>query len=213
MTSTLIPTDEIEELAQSGLPHRALERHIDAADASIIDLYGAHTGERTIALRGDHSLPRRPYWQRSGYGSSYGRGGNGYGIGYDGGGEYRLHLPYPWALTVAEIKEYEDRKDADDAEVVDADDWELESDGRIVRRLDRPWRDYVIVRYTPIDDTSKRVLLLADLVKLSTVYDATNRTAVGPGGAGVSVQHLDYESERKKLLHRLMPNRPGSVMA
>ena len=82
-----------------------------------------------------------------------------------------------------------------------------------MRRLDRPWRDYVIVRYTPIDDTSKRVLLLADLVKLSTVYDATNRTAVGPGGAGVSVQHLDYESERKKLLHRLMPNRPGSVMA
>ena len=65
MTSTLIPTDEIEELVQSGIPTRALERHIDAADASIIDLYGAHTGERTVTLRGDHSLPRRPYWQRS----------------------------------------------------------------------------------------------------------------------------------------------------
>ena len=211
MSSTLIPTDEVEEMVQSGLAARALERHIDAADASIVDLYGAHAGERTITLRGNRTLPRR---RRVGY---VGLSSQGYpaseGYYAYAGGEWRVHLPYPWAATVAAVSEYAEHQDEMSAETVDTSRWALELGGRALRRLDRPWRTFVIVRYTPIDDAPKRALLLVDLVRLSTRYDATMRTSVGPGGAGVSVNHLPYEDERMKLLQRLMPHRPGSTFA
>ena len=211
MTSTLIATDEVEEIVQSGLQTRALDHVIDAADASIVDLYGAHSGERTVTLRGNRSLPQRQRLGHIGLASQSYQSQSGY---YShGGGEWRVHLPYPWAETVAGVSEYAEHEGEAGAETVDASRWALELGGRALRRLDRPWRSFVVVRYTPIDDRAKRVLLLVDLVKLSTRYDATARTQVGPGGAGVAVQHLDYESERKKLLHRLMPNRPGSMMA
>ena len=216
MASTLIPTAEIEELVKSGLPDRALERHIDAADQSIIDLYGAHTGERTVTVRSVRHMRRRH--RRSGYGgygSSYGYGyGYGYGAPYGYSQEQlQVYLPYPYAQTVAEVKEYEQHETASDAETVDSDKYELDLGGSVLRRINDYWDIYVQIRYTPIDDTDRRVLLLADLVKLSTVYDATGRTSVGPGGSGVSVQHLDYEMERKRILHRLMPNRLGSAIA
>lgn len=210
MASTLIPTAEIEELVQSGLPDRALERHIDAADASIISLYGPHSGERTVTLRGERHLRRRVGEVISGRAYAGSRSGRGYFIR---GGEYRVHLPYPWAETVAEVKEYDENDDPADAETVDADDWTIDLDGRALRRLDRPWDTFVEVRYTPIDDTDKRVLLLADLVKLSTVYSATKITSVGPTGAGTSITHLEYKKEWRSLLHGMMPNRPGSTIA
>ena len=213
MASTLIPTAEIEELVKSGLPDRALERHIDAADAQIIDLYGAHTGERTVTVRTVRNMRRRQrrgdYWGY-GYGYGYGYGDSGYGYSRE---QLQVYVPYPYAQTVAEAKEYDFHETASDAEAVDSDKYELDLGGSVLRRINDYWKAYVQIRYTPIDDTDRRVLLLADLVKLSTVYDATGRTSVGPGGSGVSVQHLDYEMERKRILHRLMPNRLGSAIA
>ena len=191
MTSTLIPTDEVEELVRSGLSTSALNRHIDAADASIMDLYGAHSGERTVTLRGNQPRPeRRRYWGLGSASSNY-ASGSGYYV-YNQG-EWRVHLPYPWAVTVAAVSEYTESEDESDADTVDATRYALEVGGRALRRLDRPWQTFVMVRYTPIDDTAKRALLLADLVKLSVRNEAVQRTSVGPGGAGVSVVHLDYE--------------------
>ena len=143
-----------------------------------------------------------------GYSSGY-----GYNGGNDNGQRQQVYLPYPPALSVSAVKEYDLYEQAADAEDVDATDYELDLGGNVLRRLDQPWRTFVLVTYTPIDDLAKRRLLLADLVRLSTRYDATMRTAVGPGGAGVSVNHLDYEKERKRLLHRMMPNRPGHTSA
>ena len=210
MRSTLIPTEEIEEIVQSGLPTRALERLIGAADASIIDLYGAHSGERTVTLRGNRALPRRVTVGTLGSSSRSATAGGYYA---HGGGEWRVHLPYPWAESVAQVAEYTEHEHETDARAVDATNWALELGGRALRRLDRPWRSFVMVRYTPIDDTAKRTLLLIDLTKLSVRYDAVSSSAIGPRGTGVAVNHLEYEQERKKLLHRLMPNRPGSLIA
>ena len=211
MTSTLIATDEIEELVQSGLPTRALDHHVNAADASIADLYGPHTGERTVTLRGNRSLPQR---QRLGYIGTASQSLQSQGGYYaHAGGEWRVHLPYPWADTVADVAEYAESESEADAEIVDSSRWALELGGRALRRLDRPWRSFVAVRYTPIDDTPKRTLLLIDLVKLSLRYTGVKRSDVGSRGVGLAVDHLDYDQERRKLLRRLMPNRPGSMIA
>ena len=209
MSSTLIPTEEIEEIVQSGLPIRALEHIIGAADASIVDLYGAHSGERTVTLRGNRSLPRVTV----GTLRSSSRSATAGGYYAHGGGEWRVHLPYPWAESVAQLAEYTEHEHETDARPVDASRWALELGGRALRRLDRPWRSFVMVRYTPIDDTAKRTLLLIDLTKLSVRYDAISSSAIGSRGTGVTVDHLNYEQERKRLLHRLMPNRPGSLIA
>ena len=211
MTSTLITTEEIEELVLSGLPTRALDHHVNAADASIADLYGPHTGERTVTLRGNRSLPQR---QRLGYIGAASQSFQSQGGYYaHAGGEWRVHLPYPWADTVASIAEYAESESEADAEIVDSSRWALELGGRALRRLDRPWRSFVAVRYTPIDDTPKRTLLLIDLVKLSLRYTGVKRSDVGSRGVGLAVDHLDYDQERRKLLRRLMPNRPGSMIA
>ena len=214
MTSTLLATTAIEELVQSGLSTAPLEIHIDAADADIIGLYGQHGGSRTVTLRSVRSLRKNRGRNR------YLDYGDGYGVGY-GSGEYggnrgqrqQVYLPYPPALSVSAVKEYDLYEQASDAEDVDAADYELDLGGNVLRRLDQAWQTFVLVTYTPIDDLAKRRLLLADLVRLSTRYDATMRTAVGPGGAGVGVTHVDYEKERKRLLHRMMPNRPGHTSA
>ena len=206
MTSTLLATTEVEALVRSGLDTGPLEIHLDAADAALIDLYGAHGGSRTVTLRSVRSLRKS-------------RGRNrylDYGDGYYGGNQgqrQQVYLPYPPALSVSAVKEYDLYEQAADAEDVDATDYELDLGGNVLRRIDQPWQTFVLVTYTPIDDLAQRRLLLADLVRLSTRYDATMRTSVGPGGVGVSVNHLDYEVERKKLLHRLMPNRPGHTSA
>ena len=205
MTSTLIPTNAIEELVQSGLPTRALSHHVDAADASITDLYGAHAGERTVTLRGNRSLSQR---QRPG---SSAQTSPGYFA--HAGGEWRVHLPYPWAASVTGVAEYTANESESDAKPVDPSSYALELGGRALRRLDRPWRTFVALQYTPIDDTPKRTLLLIDLVKLSIRYTGVRRSDVGSRGVGLAVDHLDYETERRKLLRRLMPNRPGSMMA
>ena len=209
MTSTLLATTEVEALVRSGLDTGPLEIHIDAADAAVIDLYGAHGGSRTVTLRSVRSLRTRRYID---YGDGY-YGGYGYFSGSGNGQRRQVYLPYPPALSVSAVKEYDLYEQAADAEDVDAANYELELGGNVLRRLDQPWRTFVLVTYTPIDDLAKRRLLMADLVRLSTRYDATMRTAVGPGGAGVAVNHLDYEKERKRLLHRMMPNRPGHTSA
>ena len=209
MTSSLIETEAVEEIVQSGLPTRALELLIDAEDASMVDLYGAHGGERTVTLRGTR-VHRQQQSALVGVGSPRGTYRGGYTQVY---GEWRVYLPYPWALTVAQVQEYTESQDESDAVMVDASDWALELGGRAVRRLDRPWRAFVALRYTPIDDLAKRRGLLVDLVKLRARYDAVRQTSVGPAGAGVTVSHLDYPTERRKLLHSLMPWRPGSTMA
>ena len=214
MTSTLLANTDVEALVRSGLDTAPLEIHIDAADAAIIDLYGAHGGERTVTLRSVRSLRKNRGRNRYlDYGDGY-YGGFGYGeyVGNQGQRQ-QVYLPYPPAESVSSVQEYDLYEQAADAEDVVADDYELDLGGNVLRRIDRAWMTFVLVTYTPIDDMAKRRLLLADLVRLSTRYDATMRTAVGPGGAGVSVNHLDYEKERKRILHRMMPNRPGHTSA
>ena len=53
MPSTLIETNLVEELVQSGLPDTSLEVIIDAADAEIQRVVGPHDGERTVILSSD----------------------------------------------------------------------------------------------------------------------------------------------------------------
>ena len=56
MASSLIATEAVERLVQSGLADLDLEVLIDAADAEIVRLYGPHDGSRTIQLKPPYPL-------------------------------------------------------------------------------------------------------------------------------------------------------------
>lgn len=58
---------------------------------------------------------------------------------------------------------------------------------------------WITVAYTPVTELPRRKRVLADLVRLAISYDASTSSRLGD----VSVSHVDYESERARILGRL----------
>lgn len=114
----------------------------------------------------------------------------------DGGGAL-LHL----SRKASAISSAVERIDETDYTLA-ASDYGLLGDGRRVERRQGSgypaslWRGRVTVAYTPADETATRKRLLADLVKLAAVYQATSGLSVG----GTRVDHVDYLKERERLI-------------
>lgn len=56
MGSTLLPTDQVEVLVQSGLPDSALDIYVNGADYDIIRVAGPHEGTVRHVIRPDYSI-------------------------------------------------------------------------------------------------------------------------------------------------------------
>ena len=124
-----------------------------------------------------------------------------------------IFLPYPPAASVAEIKEYSNLELSSKAEEVDEDDYELEYDGRVIRRPEKKFNDRVIVRYTPVDDSAERKHILVDLVRLADQFEGNKLEELGAGRSSISTEHLDYQREWNRILNRMIPFEAGIMFA
>ena len=119
------------------------------------------------------------------------------------GGTRKVRLPYPEASSIIEVKDYDpDRHLPGQAEVVEATEYALVKPGQIVR-IGYSFKPRVIVRYMPVNDNDRRVHILIDLVQLAITYEAERVSTVGDRGSGISVEHVNYERERRNILDRL----------
>ena len=128
-----------------------------------------------------------------------------------------LYLPRP-AQSVSEVKEWSDSGSEADADVVDADNYQILGAGRYLRRksvgglVDAPgeygslyWKRNVAVTFTPKGDNARRTQVLVDLVKWELARSGHTRERVG--------QYETYqgnERERGQILGRLRQGYGGA---
>lgn len=89
------------------------------------------------------------------------------------------------------------------AESITADQYRLVDGGRSLDRIDFcQWHQHVRITFTPYANTTRRAGVAMDLVKLAMRYSGVSSETIG-GQAGYALSHLDYETERRKILARL----------
>jgi len=110
-------------------------------------------------------------------------------------GNHRFHLSRP-AQSIAEVKE---GHWIDDLETVDPALYALVTSGYALERIRGTWARWVQVRYTPVQDLSRREGVILDLVKLALQYEGLHSQEAGD----YSATYLDYTAERAKLLKPL----------
>jgi len=112
--------------------------------------------------------------------------------------------------TITEIVETSRGIDGDLETTLAGDDYIAEG-SRQIRRLSNGtngasyWAPRVKVSYTPLGDTAKRIGTTIDLVRLAVRYEAASSVKLGD----VSVNHVDYNLERERILARLQPTVMG----
>ena len=182
MTSTLVSTADLAQHLETTLKATddELGRLIDSADSAIQRTYGPHVDGERTV-----KLENQNY-------------------------SHNLFLPYPPAESIEEIKEYASYELSSKAEVVLSTEYEMEYEGRVVRRPEKRFMQKVIVRYTPVDDSADRIHILIDLVRLSDQYSGVKSEEFGIGrSGGAATEHLDYTKEWNRILNRMRPFAPG----
>ena len=107
------------------------------------------------------------------------------------------------AASIVEIVESPDRDFSRYVETLQASQYRLVDGGRVVDRIDRQiWHQYVKVTLTPYANTARRAGVAMDLVKLALRYSGVSSESIG-GQQGFTISHVDYETERRKILARL----------
>ena len=86
-----------------------------------------------------------------------------------------------------------------------SDDYEIQGDGRRVRRLidgtngQTIWSDTVKLIYVPVDDTKERDMVQLDLVKLEIQFKGLDTEKIGDWSGSLK----EYETQRREALRRL----------
>ena len=206
MASKLITTENVIQHVETTLKatDSELGRLIDSADSAIIKTYGPHVR----VLGNDDSLgnamPRTVTVDNENY-------------------QHRIYLPYPPAeseSSITSISEYASYElpskakalvwDSSNDHYKEEDVWVLEYGGRVIRRVQKRFNAKVNVTYTPVDDSSDRIHILIDLVRLADRFDAVRSEEFGIGrSGGAAVEYADYLKEWNRILNRARPFTPG----
>lgn len=171
---SLLTTDEIREHVETDLEDTALQMRIDEAEADIVRVAGPHAGPVT-----ERFTP--------GPGDAY----------------LFVSRPIDTGQPVT-IVESGTTFTGEDEVTLTADDYEIEGLLQVRRReggvwSSTSWSTRTAVTYTPVADTPRRKGVLVDLVKLIVAYQGVQSASLGD----VSVNHVDYERERARILRRL----------
>lgn len=108
------------------------------------------------------------------------------------------------AVTITTVTEELKGGDEYDETVLSANDYKLRYENRQLERLadgDNPrrtWGDVVTVVYVPEDETSQRIRITIDLVRLAVQYNAAKSESIGD----YKITSVDYEKERAEILSR-----------
>lgn len=99
------------------------------------------------------------------------------------------------------------------ATTLDATDYEIVPGGKEIRRLSSgthplsSWGQRVVVTYTPVAETAKRVLALVNLCKLAISFNGLDSESVG--GGEYRMDQGDYDAKREKILAGIGSSRRG----
>lgn len=177
MASTLLDTDAVRELVESGLDNAALEVYIDAADEDIINHAGPHGTDvvysRTASIRHTNRLV--------------------------------VHLPRP-AVSITSIT-IDNAPVTDDSYTLTSGGRTIEFHqgaywywSGVVNPSTYLYPPIdVVVTYTAVSDTGRRKRALVDLVKLGLQFDGLQSERVG----SYSRMSSRYGTERNRILTAL----------
>ena len=116
---------------------------------------------------------------------------------------YAVTLPRP-AVSVASVEErYMYRTTW--AEVSDST-YRMRYGGRRIEREDRPFRSFVRITYTPVDETAKRRQALIDLVRLRCQENGLSQETDGDYNA----MSVEYSKEEARILAPLRQRYGGA---
>lgn len=180
--TALVTASDVREHVETDLSDTALDRLIADADAEIVRSFGAHTGTVT-----ERFTP--------------------------GPSDERIWTARPIA-SITSITETYVNASGESPVTLAVTDYEVEGDREIRRTAggtnsSSEWRGIVTVVYTPsaTTETARRKRVTIDLVRLACRYEGASASKAGD----FSVNHVDYERERSRLLRRLSKPLTGFI--